>query len=823
MRFENNTKKELIKELKELGKKVNKLKKTKIERNHEEKRILEALHFAENIVATVHEPLLVLDAELKVILANRSFYSTFKVTPEETKGQLIYNLGNHQWNIPKLREFLTKILPKNTSFDNYEVQHYFETIGQRTMLLNARQIHQEADNSQMILLAIEDITERTQIERDRYRLLLESITDGVLVADRELRYILVNDKLSYIARMPKEKLLGRRMIDLFPGIEETVFFRTYRQVLETGTPATAIDEFTFPDGRKNWLEVHTYPAPEGLLVIVTDITERRQAEQKLRFLSSTVEQSSEGMAIADLKGNLMYVNQAWVKMHGYESPKELIGQHLSIFHNQAQLENDVIPFNQKAMQKGYHRGEVGHMRRDGTTFPTQMTTTSIKDKNGKNVAICGLALDITEHKQAEKRIEHLNRVLRAIRNVNQLITKEKNLDRLLKGACENLIETAGYFNAWIVLLDESGKYVTHAEMGLGKDFLPMIDLFKNGKIVDCGKNALSQSGMIVTETPADTCTDCPLSGKYADRAAMTIRLEYMGKTLGLIAVSISKEFINDEQEYSLFKEVAADIAFALHGIEAENLRKQAEQDLNKYREHLEELVEARTSDIASFSYSVSHDLRAPLRAINGFSNILFEEYSSKLDLEGKRVLNIIQSNTRKMAQLIDDLLKFSRIGQQELSFAKVDMQQLAKEIFNEQKSFAPEREIKCSISALPRAFADRALIREVLANYISNAIKFTSLRREAIVKMDAKKEKDKIIYSISDNGVGFDMKYKDKLFMVFQRLHSSEEFEGTGVGLAIAKRIIDKHGGQVWAEGKADKGATFHFSLPRIREFSEKE
>ncbi len=188
---------------------------------------------------------------------------------------------------------------------------------------------------------------------------------------------------------------------------------------------------------------------------------------------------------------------------------------------------------------------------------------------------------ITKRKQAEKKIEHLNLVLRAIRKVNQLITKEKDRGKLIKSVCENLIETRGYYNAWIALLDDSGKYLTSAESVFGKEFSLLIELMKSGKITACGKNALKKSDVVITEIPLEACKDCPLSVNYAGRSGMTIRLEYEGIIYGIISVSIPKKFVKDKEEHSLFKEVAEDIAFALYNIEAETEHKKAEKSLRK--------------------------------------------------------------------------------------------------------------------------------------------------------------------------------------------------------------------------------------------------
>jgi signal transduction histidine kinase len=243
-------------------------------------------------------------------------------------------------------------------------------------------------------------------------------------------------------------------------------------------------------------------------------------------------------------------------------------------------------------------------------------------------------------------------------------------------------------------------------------------------------------------------------------------------------------------------------------------RKQEEEEIRRLNEELEQRVRQRTAELEAFSYSVSHDLRAPLRAIDGFSRVILEDYFDKLDDEGKRVLSTIRKNTNKMAQLIDDLLVFSGLGRQEIRISDVDMGKLAINVFKELQVTAPERKIHFDIKELPSAQGDQAMIRQVFANLLSNAIKFTRPKENAIIEVRGSNEGDENIYYVKDNGVGFDMKYVNKLFGVFQRLHSSEEFEGTGVGLAIVQRIIHRHGGGVRAEGKLNEGATFYFSLP---------
>jgi signal transduction histidine kinase len=251
-------------------------------------------------------------------------------------------------------------------------------------------------------------------------------------------------------------------------------------------------------------------------------------------------------------------------------------------------------------------------------------------------------------------------------------------------------------------------------------------------------------------------------------------------------------------------------------------RQRAKEALQKAHDELEVRVAQRTAELQSankeleaFSYSVSHDLRTPLRAIDGFSKILLEDYPDRLDREGKRVLNVIRDNTDRMGELIDDILTLSRLGRKEMKKKDINMEKLTKDVFEELKGLTPERKLRMKINALPSAYGDDSLIREVLLNLLSNAIKFSKDQEVSVIEVGGKLQDNENVYYVKDNGVGFDMQYVDKLFGVFQRLHSQEEFKGTGVGLAIVQRIIHRHRGRVWAEGKVNKGATFYFTLPR--------
>ncbi|NIA13613.1 MAG: hypothetical protein GWP08_05985 [Nitrospiraceae bacterium] len=303
------------------------------------------------------------------------------------------------------------------------------------------------------------------------------------------------------------------------------------------------------------------------------------------------------------------------------------------------------------------------------------------------------------------------------------------------------------------------------------------------------------------------------------------------------------------------------MAYGLAFREQQDERERLAAELEQHRDHLEELVRERTiqldarvtdserlnsamvnvmedlrssnkeleltgrelmtsnKELDAFAYSVSHDLRAPLRHIAGFVDLLKESNADALDSTGQRHLNIIGESAKRMGDLIDDLLAFSRAGRVELYKTDLNLEELVRGAVREVLEQTQDREIGWQIARLPEVHADQATLRQVLVNLIDNAAKYTREREEARIEIGTVPgQEDEVVVFVRDNGVGFDMQYVDKLFGVFQRLHSAEEFEGTGVGLANVRRIIHRHGGRTWAEGKVGEGATFYFSLPGVRE-----
>ena len=298
-------------------------------------------------------------------------------------------------------------------------------------------------------------------------------------------------------------------------------------------------------------------------------------------------------------------------------------------------------------------------------------------------------------------------------------------------------------------------------------------------------------------------------------AYMAVPMMAGGELIGALSFGGEQESFPKEQVL-IAQAVAAQLAIAIAQARLfERVKRHAEELEIRVRERTAAL-EAANKELESFSYSVSHDLRAPLRAIDGFSRIVQEDHAAQLDAEGLRLLGVIRDNSRKMGQLIDDLLGYSRLGRKALASAEIDMQRLVEEVLGELPASGGSSP-RLEVGALPRARGDATLLKQAWTNLLANAVKFSSKREQPVIEVSGHENGAQCVYCVKDNGAGFDMRYIDKLFNVFQRLHREEEFPGTGVGLAIVQRVISRHGGRLWAEGKVDAGALFCFSLPKGR------
>jgi len=379
------------------------------------------------------------------------------------------------------------------------------------------------------------------------------------------------------------------------------------------------------------------------------------------------------------------------------------------------------------------------------------------------------------------------------------ITDRKNTEEALRKSERKYYDLFSYAPIGIYLSTRDGKFIT-----VNKKLVEILGYESREELMQMNL----QTDIYWNEQEREML----ITAHEAIGKVYNLEIKWKRKDGTPVWISLNTHIVKNESNEFLFFE-----GF-VHDISA---RKQAEADLQELNVTLERRIEERTvqlleanKEMEAFSYTVSHDLRAPLRGINGFTKLLMEEYAVILDDEGKRICSLIHDNTLKMGTLIDDLLEFSRLSRAELQLSPVNMKNLVESIFQELNDPGSPERIDLAVGDLTAVQADPAMIRQVWYNLLSNAIKYTSKKTKAIISINSRVEDGKCIFCIRDNGVGFEMKYVHQLFGVFQRLHSLKDFAGTGVGLAIVKRIVARHGGEVWAFGEPDRGAEFCFSLP---------
>ena len=461
----------------------------------------------------------------------------------------------------------------------------------------------------------------------------------------------------------------------------------------------------------------------------------------------------------DGAGRVLSWNTGAQRMKGYRAD-EIVGKHFSCFYPPEAVEaGKPARLLALAARDGRVEDEGWRVRRDGSRFWADVIITALRDPDGSVIGFAKVTRDTTERRRAELALH-----------------ESEERFRLL---VESVQEYA------IFVLDPAGRV---ASWNAGAEAIKGY----------AAEEILGQH-VAVFYTPEDVALGKPQA--QLEAAAREGRVEDEGWRLR----KDGNRFWADTVITAMRDPTGALIGFG-----------KVTRDLTR-RRRIEEQLAQSNAELERFSYSVSHDLRAPLRAINGYAQAVLEDYAAALDAEGQRFLGIIRDSAKRGGELIDALLNFSRLGRQTLSMEPVDLTELARAVVDELRRSTDVEGMDVIVDPLQPTRGDRTLLRQVLANLIGNAFKFSRGRPHPQIEIGARREGQAVVYFVRDNGVGFDMRYADKLFGVFQRLHRADEFEGTGVGLALAQRIIQRHGGRIWADGKVDGGATFFFTLPAER------
>lgn len=584
--------------------------------------------------------------------------------------------------------------------------------------------------------------------------------------------------------------------------------------------------------RLDWQPIYNKAGDhQGTRISLVDITPRKEVEEALHLSEARFAQAEQVAKLGhwnwSMSEGALHWSEETYRILGLDSQTYRASYKAYLKHvllaDSAQL---------KAVVKQALAGEKSYsakyriMRNDGEVRHLLEQGRIERDSAGVVIRVFGTLQDITEHETARLALARMNQLYAVLSEVNKAVVRERNQAELLQQVCRVMVETGGLQLAWIGAVDMqvanvlpvaldgvAARYVhglrivmTDEEQRLG----PVTQAVLTGHIQVC-QDIAHEDGMRSWHARAV---------QWGLRAIIVAPLKRHDEVIATLAAYSDETGFFSYDIIQLIEALAADVSFALQAFAEEGRRQRAEAKLVRLNAELEARVKERTGaleaanqELKTFSYSVSHDLRAPLRSIDGFSRQLVEHHTSQLDPTARDYLERIMRASGRMGQLIDDLLELSQIGRQTMRLEAVCLSSLASEVLGSLRQAEPERVVRVEVEPGITVHADVRLMRIVFENLLGNAWKFSAGKDEALIRFGCLRNNKRQVLFVRDNGAGFDSRYADKLFGPFQRLHTTQEFDGTGIGLATVQRIIFKHGGRIWAESTKGEGAEFFFTL----------
>jgi PAS domain S-box-containing protein len=617
-----------------------------------------------------------------------------------------------------------------------------------------------------------------------YRTLVESIPQKVFMKGRDLRYVSINENYARDLGIRPADAVGKVDYDFFPKELADKYRADDQRIMDTGR-IDELEEKYIQEGKEVW--VHTVKSPVrdqdgkivGVFGIFWDVTERKRMDHELRRLAAIAEQAAEGIAVADLDGNLQFVNHAWAKMHGYESGAELVGKHLGVFHTDEQLETEVAPFNTTVKREGHHAGEMGHVRRDGTAFPTQMSVVVLKDEQGEPYGLAGFAEDITHRKRAEEERRRLAAILEAT---------------------PDFVGFADAKDAHILYINKGGRLMT----GLTPD-----EDVTRLRIPDVHPEWANR--MLVE-------TVLPTAGRDGAWTGECAFLHRDGHEIPVLMALLAHKTSSGEVE--VFSTISRDITE----------RKRAEEAIRRSKAEAEQANAAKSAFLAN----MSHEIRTPMAAILGFAEMLGnsiegcttcpELQACPTRAQNKESIQVIHRNGEHLLGLINDILDLSKVeaGKMEVERVPCSPVQVVEEAVSLMRVRAAEKGLSLDARyefPLPETIlSDPRRVRQVLVNLVNNAVKFSSEGHVEIVVRcitDVQGGRAVIAFDVKDTGIGMTPDQISRLFQPFAQADSSttRQHGGTGLGLAISKRLAEALGGDIHVVSRPGEGSTFTFTM----------
>ena len=549
--------------------------------------------------------------------------------------------------------------------------------------------------------------------------------------------------------------------------------------------------------------------PTHMVVMVRDITERKAREEDLLRLNSAVEQVGDGIALIDLEGNILFVNSAWAKMHGYDNPTTLMGKPLSIFHTAEQLEEEVVAFNEQAMAQGSHQGEVGHVTRDGQTFPTLMTTTIIKNEAGQLVGLIGTVRDITERKEAEAERERFTRQLRTAADIAGQVSEILDPDKLLNTVIPLLKERFNLYYAHVYTLEEE---TLKLRAGYGEPGAKMLAVGHNIPLAHPASlvaQAARNREIVVVDDVTTNPRFMPNPLLPDTKSEVAVPLVAGEQVLGVFDVQHDQVNYFTQADLDVFSTLAGQLATALQNADFV-------EELRQTTERLREVDRLKSEFLAN----MSHELRTPLNSIIGYAEIMMMGIDGSLDDETLKDVQAIYENGQHLLNMINDILDLAKIEARQMTLnlaENVNVAQVLADLETSNASLFATSPVEFLIEIeddLPLIRADRVRLHQILNNLVGNSEKFTET---GYVKVRAYQQSRRwLCIAVEDTGIGISAADQVKIFDRFRQADgsSTRQVEGTGLGLSITKQLIQMHSGRIEVESALGAGSTFTVWLP---------
>jgi len=675
------------------------------------------------------------------------------------------------------------------------------------------------DHARTLDAQVQERTAEVRAGEARYLSLFENMLEGLAYCrmlfdgDRPSDFIYLDVNQAFETLTGLKGVVGRNVSEIIPGIRESnpELFEIYGRVARSGQP----EQFeTYVDGLGIWFSISVYSPghPDEFVAVFDNITERKQADAALQAakerLQSTMDSMLEGAQLIGYDWRYLYVNDA-LAAQGKKPKDELLGRTMMEAYPGIDQTDFFVTLRRSMEQRVTERLENEFTFPDGSAGVFDLSLQPVPE------GVFILSSDITERKRAEAAAYRHTEQVEALNRVARIVSGSLELDEVYDGFVAELRRLMPVDRTSITRIDEARENWT-----IVRQWTTVEPTLQPGGWHPLEKSVFGEvvrTGQPLVESPIDQdgrWVESPLLRDEGMQSRIIVPLMVKDRVTGTVSVAARSLHAFSEADLEMVVPLAAQLALAV-----ENVRLYEKE--REYAALLEQRVTERTAELEdanreleAFSYSVSHDLRAPLRAVDGFSRILLEDHAASLDGDARRYLDLVRGGTQQMGRLIDDLLAFSRLSRQDLGRRIIQPTTLARQALEQLEADQAGRSLEIVIDDMPEASADPSLVRQVYVNLLSNALKFTRARSPAHIQVGSLHQNGTPVYFVRDDGVGFDMAYVGKLFGVFQRLHRSEEYEGTGVGLAIVQRVVHRHGGRVWAEGAVDQGATVFFTLP---------